>query len=275
LVINDSVISGNTADGDGGGIYDGGFSGPAFGYNDLIIDSTISGNHAGASGGGLYAYFGFGGVYSSTIVGNYATRGAGISVFHPGTTIQDSTIASNHATVQAGGIRGITSLGTSPHVFSTIVAGNTAPSAPDFELNPGHTAQTQFSLIQNTSGVAVNSTVAGSNIFGVDPLLGPLQMNGGPTPTMKPSGLSPVVDKGNTGATRDQRGFTRPFDVAAVANAVGGNGADIGAVELQSGDGPFTVPAPVQKKKKCKKKKKKKHASAAKKKKCKKKKKKK
>jgi hypothetical protein len=243
LVVNESVISGNTADGDGGGIYDKGNS-PSAGYNALIIDSTISGNHAAASGGGLYGYEGFGGVYSSTIVGNYATRGAGISVFKPGTTIQDSTIASNHATVQAGGIRGITSLGTGPHVFSSIVAGNTAPTAPDFELNPAHTAQVQFSLIQNTSGVAVTSTVAGSNIFGVDPQLGPLQMNGGPTPTMKPAGLSAVVDKGNTDVTIDQRGVARPFDVAAVANAAGGNGADIGAVELQSGDGPFTVPPP-------------------------------
>jgi len=44
---------------------------------------------------------------------------------------------------------------------------------------------------------------------------------------------SPAVDKGNSfGLTADQRGAPRPFDFTSVGNASGGDGSDIGAVEL-------------------------------------------
>jgi hypothetical protein len=77
---------------------------------------------------------------------------------------------------------------------------------------------------------------AAGDIVGRDPLLGALQKNGGPTETLLPAANSPVVDQGTALAMRnDQRGFARPFDFTAVPNsaAVGGDGSDIGAVELQ------------------------------------------
>jgi len=47
---------------------------------------------------------------------------------------------------------------------------------------------------------------------------------------------SPAIDKGNSfGLTTDQRGFTRPFDNPSITNATGGDGADIGAFEVQAG----------------------------------------
>ncbi len=72
--------------------------------------------------------------------------------------------------------------------------------------------------------------------MGLDPLLGPLQYNGGPTYpfavlTMAPLPGSPVIDKGNSENGTDERGFSRPYDTA-IPNAAGGNGADIGAVEI-------------------------------------------
>src|SRR5262249_38130306 len=133
-----------------------------------------------------------------------------------------------------------------------------------------------FSLIRDPGTTSTSGT---SNITGLDPLLGGPANNGGTTPTMKPAAGSPVVDKGNsTGGPggRDQRGVGRPVDNPNVANAAGGNGADIGSVELTLAEGPQPPPPPpvVNKKKKCKKKNKKHSAAAAKKKKCKKKKKK-
>jgi hypothetical protein len=91
----------------------------------------------------------------------------------------------------------------------------------------------------------------------VDPALGGLAFNGGPTPTNRPSNTSLLLDKGSGGGT-DQRGQPRPFDIAGIPNV--GNGADIGAVELQASDFPaLAAPAPAMpttsKKKKCKKKK--------------------
>ncbi len=48
---------------------------------------------------------------------------------------------------------------------------------------------------------------------------------------------SAAVDAGNSPLTTDQRGAPRPVDQAAVTNAAGGNGSDIGAYEMR---GPTT-----------------------------------
>ena len=74
----------------------------------------------------------------------------------------------------------------------------------------------------------------GSVAAPLNPLLGPLQNNGGPTPTMALlSGSSPALDAGISGGlTFDQRGWVRPFDHPAITNVLGGDGSDIGAYEL-------------------------------------------
>jgi len=67
-------------------------------------------------------------------------------------------------------------------------------------------------------------------------MLGPLQSNGGTTPTMAPAPGSPAVDQGKSfDVTTDQRGLLRPVELPAVPNstAAGADGADVGAVELQ------------------------------------------
>jgi hypothetical protein len=67
-----------------------------------------------------------------------------------------------------------------------------------------------------------------------DPLLGPLANNGGPTATLLPQPGSPAIDAGAAfGLTTDQRGLLRPFDFPGVPDPAGGDGSDIGAVELQ------------------------------------------
>jgi hypothetical protein len=69
-----------------------------------------------------------------------------------------------------------------------------------------------------------------------DPLLGPLQSNGGLTQTLVPAPNSPAVDQGSaSGLTADQRGVIRPIDLPSIPNssAGGADGSDIGAVEFQ------------------------------------------
>jgi hypothetical protein len=64
--------------------------------------------------------------------------------------------------------------------------------------------------------------------------LQPLANNGGPTPTHALGAGSIAIDQGeSSGSITDQRGETRPCDLAAVTNATGGDGADIGAFEEQ------------------------------------------
>ena len=73
------------------------------------------------------------------------------------------------------------------------------------------------------------------NQLNVDPLLGPLQDNGGPTKTHALLPGSPAMDKGySSGSVTDQRGFTRPV---GIANVKGGDGSDIGAFEVQVATG--------------------------------------
>lgn len=73
------------------------------------------------------------------------------------------------------------------------------------------------------------SGFAPTDLLDVAPLLGPLQNNGGSTPTMVPLAGSPAVDRipGTAGSdfpSTDQRGISRPQ----------GSMADCGAVEVES-----------------------------------------
>lgn len=74
-----------------------------------------------------------------------------------------------------------------------------------------------------------------------DPLLGPLQDNGGPTPTHALLVGSPAIDAGSNSTAPDQRGFARPVDQPGVPNVAGGVGVDIGAFELRLTELPSFV----------------------------------
>ncbi len=189
--------------------------------------ATIPGAHAGKTalhldvlGGGIYSSNGTLSLSQVTIAINSAFSGGGISIFYDSSVrIANSTIARNIVSGLGGGID-ITS--SSVTIVSTIVALNISHFSPDIdgEIVVSH------SLIQHIAGVQ-SATLKSDTIVGVDPLLGPLQMNGGLTPTMCPSLQSPVIGKGDNPdqLTTDQRGLAR------VLPAVGG-AIDIGAVEL-------------------------------------------
>jgi hypothetical protein len=80
----------------------------------------------------------------------------------------------------------------------------------------------------------VKADQVGSLAAPLNPLIGPLQMNGGPTPTHALLPGSPAINQGNRfGISTDQRGFRRPYHYPLVPNARGGDGTDIGPFELQ------------------------------------------
>jgi predicted outer membrane repeat protein len=250
LMIRNSTVSGNRS-GPGGGDDGGGI----WAYTPTVIEnSTVSGN-AASDGGGVYSPYSVSGyaapltVRNSTISGNSvdgtSAGGGGLS-FCCGEsserlTVESSTVSGNSSIRYGGGVysRAFAATGDksqTTQVNNTILANNSVSSSgigPDLYAYYG--ANVSFSLIENTStttGPAFSLNSAGPNIFGVDPQLGPLAFNGGPTQTQALAATSPAVDKGNTGLASDQRGSTRPFDFGSTANAAGGNGADIGAFEL-------------------------------------------
>src|SRR5579859_6520755 len=191
VVIRRTTISGNTAH-SGAGILLYKVSAPL-----LIENTTISGNHALYLGGGVYS--------------ERSTTGA----------IQDSTIAGNTAANRGGGIAVLTQ--TMP-ITDSIIAGNTALGLAASSDLTG-TFELRYDLVQITGTAAI--TNAGGNLFGLDPLLGPLADNGGPTQTRLPAANSPAVNAGDPAfappPTTDQRGRPR------LAGRL-----DMGAVERQT-----------------------------------------
>jgi hypothetical protein len=227
-----------------------------------IARSTISGNDGGANswGGGILFNGGVGGaarLVDSTVSGNTATAGAGISLGsdndYPllanysgrvnGTIdFDNSTIAGNTATAHGGGIylsqydsgSPAVKKSGSASITSTIVAGNTAAgTGQDLDRVDTSTAggfDGAFSLVQAPGDAPLTQQAM---LIGIDPQLGSLGDHGGPTATMLPGGTSPVIDQGRSPAKLkvDQRKLDRLVD-SGLANAAGGDGTDIGAVEL-------------------------------------------
>jgi hypothetical protein len=240
LTVTDSTISDNSARA-GGGVTNGGTA--------TIISSTISGNSA-ALGGGIFNR-GKLTVTVSTIRGNNSTSfGGGINNESGTLTLTNSTLSGNSAINIGGGIANGSTLAVSSSTVSnnsvtnpegsgggianydgmltltsSIVAGNVAPFGPDVASTVA--AASNYNLIGNGADMSGITDGSNDNQVGtadnpIDPLLGPLQDNDGPTWTHALLPGSPAIDTGGTECPEtDQRGVIRPQ----------GSGCDIGAFE--------------------------------------------
>ncbi len=221
ITVERSTIRDNTgtgADSTGGGIAFATTAG-----HDRVVDSTITGNTS-ATGGGIAVGIG-GPVFKYTddrLTGSIDLDNSTISGNTGGGVMLNSYTSGSPAVRKAAGAG----------LSSTIVANNNGPDADRSDDATTGGLNAAFSLIEAPSGDAIASSTA--VITGKDPELGPLADNGGPTQTMLPAGTSPALDQGRSGAklTTDQRGESRLVDTALPNPAGGGDGTDIGAVEL-------------------------------------------
>ncbi len=194
----------------------------------------------------------------STVTGNSADHGGGVALgdgtralFPNGSSgsaaFDNSTIAANTASTDGGGIFLEDYAGSPVGVNSTIVARNTANGSPQDLFGPTNPSaggfNAAFSLIQAPPNAPLLTSQ--SVITGVDPQLGPLADNGGPTQTMLPGSKSPALDQGKAaaGLTTDQRGDARTVDLGN-PKPPGGDGTDIGAVEVAAPVKPVVQPGP-------------------------------
>lgn len=215
-----STISGNTASGSGSVSFTSVRGGAIANANsasvNVVIDrSTISGNSSVASGAGTLA----------ATAGGFDVRGASFAV-------KSSTITGNVSPVGANVV-----LGSVATFASTIVSNPQGGGS-----NCGGAATSQGFNITDDTGCGFTQA---SDRQSLDPLLAAaLAENGGPTKTFALQAASPAIDQGLSGAgeTVDQRGLTRPADLAGTANADGGDGTDTGAYEAQ----PAVVAVPPQ-----------------------------
>ena len=203
-----------------------------------LTNSTISGNSSLGRGGGIYTEFGEVLIKGSTVSGNSSllSDGGGISTREGALTLDSSTVTGNSSSDAGGGVYvRWSSANPTLTIQNSIIAGNTATNfAPDLRPDAESTLNINFSLIGDTNGSRVTAATGTGNQLNIDPLLGPLADNGGPTFTHALLAGSPALDAGNSILVTDQRGLTRPIDFAAVSNPSGGNGSDIGAFEQQT-----------------------------------------
>ena len=176
-----------------------------------VTNSTFSGNSAQFVGGGIFS-FGTLTVTNSTFAGNSAQLVGG-GIFSYGTlTVTNSTFTGNSAPVGFGG--GIYHVaGGTVTLRNTIVANS--PSGGNCAFG---------SPIDGSGNLDTDGTCGGT--MSPDPLLGPLQNNGGPTQTLAISMASPAfggANPANCPAT-DQRGVLRPQFLSC----------DIGAFEFDT-----------------------------------------
>ncbi len=254
VMLSGSTVSGNMADEEGGGIR---------ASNVSVTDSTINANYARDDGGGI-RFVNSLSVVNSTISGNSAdSDGGGIYTADGIIAVSYSTITANSATGEGGGI-GLRADngGESLTIINSIVAGNTASDAPDFVApgDPGANLDVTWSLIGNESGTSLDAAAPATNLIGtdaspLDPLLGPLQDNGGSTFTHALLDDSPAIDAGDPTAVAgvgnvplfDQRGA--PYGRVVDGDIDGTSRIDMGAFERAMppvtrdyGDAPLNFP---------------------------------
>jgi polymorphic membrane protein len=241
LTVNNCTISGNAAAFSGGGINNDGVDGTAMlsVTNSTISDNSTTANDGGGittGAGGSVASFASVIVSNSTLSGNSATGNGGAianaSVL-PNVarlTITNSTISDNSATANGGGIYN--------QGAGDFQIGSTILNAGSSGVNIFN-AGTGLSLGYNLSSDDGAGILTGpGDQINTDPLLGPLQDNGGPTFTHALLPGSPAIDAGDPSFAPppffDQRG--PGFD------RVSGGRIDIGSFEVQVGGTPTPSP---------------------------------
>jgi hypothetical protein len=227
--INNNSAGGgeNYRPGIGGGIDGGG----------TITNCTISGNSVfgdpfkgGGAGGGIYSFGAT--IVNSTVSDNTVAYGDGGAIYNArALTLGNNTFSNNSAT-QGGGIYNgnLGSIGIS----NTILDGG---AAGENIFNQGGTI--------TSAGYNLSSDDGGGYLSGpgdqinTDPLIGPLQDNGGSTFTHELLAGSPAIDAGDPKFAPppwyDQRGF----DFYRLRN----DRIDIGSFEVQ--EGPAVTPTPI------------------------------
>jgi CSLREA domain-containing protein len=245
LTVSNSTLSGNSAHGDGGGIYNLGTL--------TVSNSTLSGNSANRfAGGGIYN-FGTLTVSNSTLSGNSASsRGGGISNDSRSVTLINSTVVGNRA--DADGVDGGTGGGiftwdfhdTFTTLFNTIVAGNlvgTGSTANDL-ANKNVESASRHNLVGDPGSAGGLSHGTSGNIVGKDDGAGGrtlLPLAEVLNPTLAANGGPTQTHALSAGSPARNAGDNSQIPAAVITDQRGlgfprinGGTVDIGAFEVQS-----------------------------------------
>jgi hypothetical protein len=231
LTVGNSTFASNSASAGGGGI--------SGGRTLTVTNCTFAGNTAGAEGGGIYSWSrGTLTMSNSTFFGNSAGwHGGGVYIYVSGNsgmvTVTNSTFSSNSATYGGGIYNDVGTVTLENTIVANSPAGNNCTGA----------------ITDGGGNLSYpDTTCPGIN---ADPLLGPLQDNGGPTDTMALGIGSAAIDAGIDAICAalpvnnlDQRGVTRPqgphCDIGAVEQILEPAAVSLSALSAQSLPGTIT-----------------------------------
>jgi predicted outer membrane repeat protein len=221
-IVNNQTGNPGHFGGSGGGIINGGTM--------TIQDSTISGNTAhggdlqGGDGGGISGNNNT--ITNSTITGNSALHGGGVA---GGGNIAHTTFSNNSASRDGGAL----------YLTSPLELGNTilkaGASGVNIFNNGGSLITHGYNISSDNGGGFLNGP---GDQINTDPMLGPLQNNGGSTFTHELLTGSPAIDSGDPNFASppyyDQRG--------PVFWRVRNGRIDVGSFEVQAGTTPSPTP---------------------------------
>ena len=239
----------NAQDQGGGGA---GMGGALFNHQGIVVvaNSTLSGNtavggtgtHPGAGlGGAIFNLNGDVSLTSATVATNVAAQGGGAvyNLVYDAAETRAATVTLVNS-ILADSAGGVPDLVSDKPSNVTGTAYGTGPT----NLGTATVTAGDHNLVES-SATGGAGTISGAPVT-ADPQLRPLADYAGPTATQALPESSPAVDQGRSaGLNQDQRGAPRPADATGVANAAGGDGADIGAYELRTPTLTWTNPAPI------------------------------
>lgn len=217
FTMTNSTVSGNSTVGNGGGIVSSGTL--------TVTNSTISSNRAAGDGGGIFSRQ----IYTSEL------PWFGIS------SLNNVTVAGNTADSDGDGTGdggGIANTEDEVEIWNTIVGSN-IDLGGEFPDCHGTFTSLGNNLLEDPTGCTLEGDTE-SNITGQNPVLGPLQENGGATLTHALLPSSPALDRGLTNCPnpfRDQRAVQRPLD----SNGDGVAACDMGAFEAPAPEVPTAI----------------------------------
>jgi predicted outer membrane repeat protein len=219
ITVGSSTLTGNNARyGKGGGLHNG-EGGIAY-----LTGSTVSGNKSRFGGGGIYSRSELS-LVNTIVSGNSAgTDGGGVFNWDASLSITNSTVSHNDAVDEGGGVYNV-QYGMMT-LANSIIAMNVSRKGPDCFTSANAARSLGHNLV--SSDLLCHFEAGEGDLVGtadnlIDPLLGILQDNGGPTWTHALLIGSPAIDAGDDDNARpyDQRGVVRPQGAAS----------DIGAFE--------------------------------------------
>jgi hypothetical protein len=160
-------------------------------------------------------------------------------------TVRNCTFSANRSsTPSLGGA--LHNRVATPGTAATTLASSifqTGPVGPNLVNDSGTITSQGYNLSSDAAGGDATAAPGGllnttGDMRNINPLLSALGNYGGPTLTQVPLLGSPAIDHGKSfGLTTDERGAPRPVDTI-FGNASGGDGSDIGAVEMNLLGGP-------------------------------------